>query len=83
MINPIEKLTDYDERGQLVDPEGRSNEDFLNLLTEEELNSLRLQQSTRWCGTDEEGQDRGYIIRLLQQRTPAKKPLLKKIFPFL
>lgn len=47
MINPIEKLTDYDERGQLVDPEGRSNEDFLNLLTEEELNSLRLERSTR------------------------------------
>ena len=83
MINPIEKLTDYDERGQLVDPEGRSNEDFLDLLTEEELNSLRLQRSTRWCSTDEEGQDRGYIIWLLQQRTPAKKPLLKKIFPFL
>ena len=79
----IEKLTNYDEWGNLEDPENRTNEDLLNLLTEEELNSFKLERSTAWCGTNEERQARSYIMELLQQRTPAKKPLLKKIPPFL
>jgi len=66
-----------------IDLGAKTKKALLGSLTEEELNSFKLWQSSVWCGADLEERERGYIMWLLHQRTPAKKPLLKKVFPFL
>ena len=57
--------------------------DMLDRLTEEELDLFAFLRSRAWCGFKEEEQEKGTIEWILMARTPAKKPLLKKIFPFL
>jgi hypothetical protein len=56
---------------------------LLGSLTEEELDLFALLRSRAWCGTNWEEQEKGCAELILMARTPAKKPLLKKIFPFL
>ena len=52
-------------------------------LTKDELKIFELERSFDWCGVGWEEKDRARIERILESRTPAKKPLLKKVFPFL
>ena len=59
---------------------------LLKRFTKDELETLKLERSWDWCGTNWEQKDKARIERILADRTPrtpAKKPLLKKIFPFL
>ena len=56
---------------------------LLGKLTEYELKILEIERSLDWCGTNWEEKDKARIERILESRTPAKKPLLKKVFPFL
>ena len=62
---------------------------MIEKLTKDELETLAIERSWDWCGTNWELKDKARIERILADRTPrtprspAKKPLLKKIFPFL
>ena len=56
---------------------------LLGSLTKDELKIFEIERSLDWCGTDWEEKDEARIERILESRTPAKKPLLKKVFPFL
>ena len=64
----------------------RTKKALLDRLTEDELETLAIERSWDWCGTNWEQKDKAHIERILADRTPrtpAKKPLLKKISPFL
>jgi hypothetical protein len=66
-----------------IDLGARTKKALLGSLTEEELDLFALLRSRAWCGTNWEEQEKGCVELILMARTPAKKPLLKKIFPFL
>ena len=56
---------------------------LLGKLTKRELKIFELERSLDWCGVGWEEKDKARIERILESRTPAKKPLFKKVFPFL
>ena len=56
---------------------------LLGKLTEDELEIFEIERSLDWCGVGWEERDKARVERILESRTPAKKPLLKKVFPFL
>ena len=66
-----------------IELRARTKKALLDRLTEDELETLAIERSWDWCGTNWEQKDKARIERILADRTPAKKPLLKKIFPFL
>ena len=69
-----------------IELRARTKKALLDRLTEDELETLAIERSWDWCGTNWELKDKARIERILADRTPrspAKKPLLKKIFPFL
>ena len=66
-----------------IELRARTKKALLDRLTEDELETLAIERSWDWCGTNWEQKDKVRIERILADRTPAKKPLLKKIFPFL
>ena len=83
MITP-EMFAELSQKGFAeIDLGARTKKALLDRLTEEELDLFAFLRSRAWCGTNEEEQKKGTIELILEARTPAKKPLLKKIFPFL
>ena len=84
MIIP-EMFTDLSQAGfeEEIRLGSRTKNPLLDRLTEEELDLFALLRSRAWCGTNWEEQEKGCVELILMARTPAKKPLLKKIFPFL
>ena len=66
-----------------IELRARTKKALLDRLTEDELETLAIERSWDWCGTNWEQKDKARIERILESRTPAKKPLLKKVFPFL
>ena len=93
MITP-EMFAELSQQGFALSQKGfaeielraRTKKALLDRLTEDELETLAIERSWDWCGTNWEQKDKARIERILADRTPrspAKKPLLKKIFPFL
>ena len=56
---------------------------LLGKLTEDELAIFEIERSLDWCGVGWEERDKARGERILESRTPTKKPLLKKVLPFL
>lgn len=56
---------------------------LLGKLTEDELAIFEIERSLDWCGVGWEERDKARVERILESRTPTKKPLLKKVLPFL